>query len=269
MPRYALLLAYDGGDFSGWWRQPGRRTVAGELDAACLRLGEPDAQALGAARTDAGVHAQGQLAHLDCQRDWDPARLAAALDAQLPPDLCCRAAAAVDADWHACHQAVGKTYRYRCDAGSQRSPFLWRTSWRPPGPIPELADLQAASRPLLGRLDCQALARRGEHREDLHCDLQAIDWHLQGEVELACVVSGSRFIYHLVRSLVGLMLAAARTGDPSAAVRVALSEAGHPLARQQAPARGLCLEAVQHAHVPDWQRPDPGPSGHGLRTPHP
>lgn len=262
MPRFALLLAYDGGDFAGWWRQPGRRSVASELDAACERLGEAGAQAVGCARTDAGVHALGQVAHIDCHRAWDPARLAAALDSQLPPDCCCRAAAAVDENWHACHGALGKTYRYRCDVGAQRSPFLWRTSWRPPGGPPTMAALREAAAPLVGQLDCSALSRRGEHRQDLCCDLQQVDWQRQNEVELLCTISGQRFIYRLVRSLVGMMLAAARQPDPATLVRAALTVSGHPLARQQAPARGLCLEEIRHIQPPAWRRPHA--TKHGL-----
>ena len=84
MPRYALLIAYEGRDFVGWWLQPGRRSVSGEIQQALQRLGEPG-DIIGASRTDSGVHAMGQVAHLDCHRTWDPAELHRQLDHHLPP----------------------------------------------------------------------------------------------------------------------------------------------------------------------------------------
>ena len=144
MPRYAVLLAYDGTAFAGWWRQPDTRTVGGVLDAAFARLGEPTAHALGASRTDAGVHAREQVAHVDCARPWRADDLARALSSQLPPDVACRAVAAVAEDWHAVHHASSKTYRYRLDVGAVVDPFLApRISWRPPF-TPALPALQAA-----------------------------------------------------------------------------------------------------------------------------
>ena len=96
MTSAALLLAYDGSAFAGWWRQPGRRTVAAELDAACRRIGEEAVAAIGASRTDAGVHARGQVARLDLQRSWEPEALLRALARQLPADLSCMGVAPVE-----------------------------------------------------------------------------------------------------------------------------------------------------------------------------
>src|SRR3954468_4066245 len=133
MPRYALLLAYDGTAFAGWWRQPGARTVAGELDAAFARLGEPAAAPVGASRTDAGVHAEGQVAHVDLARAWRPRALADALARQLPDDVACLGVAPVADDWPAVHEVRPKTYRYALAVGAVRDPF-WaaRFAWRPP-----------------------------------------------------------------------------------------------------------------------------------------
>ena len=252
MPRYALLLAYDGTDFAGWWRQPGIRTVAGELDAAFARIGEPQAEPVGASRTDAGVHARGQVAQVDCQRAWDPAHLTQVLNRQLPDDLVCRATAAVADDWHAVHAAGGKTYRYRLHVAPQGDPFVARRiAWRTPFQVP-LTDLQQAAMPLVGDLDAGGFVRRGEHREDLHLRLDCLRWYDRGEYRI-CQIRGTRFAYRLVRSLVGGMVAAATGTVTQAAWLAAIAGEQNPAGQQQAPARGLCLERVHYARPPHWQ----------------
>lgn len=253
MPRYALLLAWDGGGFAGWWRQADRRTVAGELDAALARLGEADAAAVGASRTDAGVHARGQLAHVDLRRAWDPAALAARLDRLLPPDCACRAAASVAADWHAAHGVRHKTYRYRLDLAAGKDPFAARLAWRPPGTVdPDLLAAAAALAP--GRRDWSAFVRRGDHREDTWCRLAACRWRRQGGL-LACELRADRFLYRLARSLAGGMVAVARGGCSLDDWRAALAGQRTPAASQQAPAAGLCLERVAHRDPPRWAGP--------------
>jgi tRNA pseudouridine38-40 synthase len=251
MPRYALLLAYDGTGFAGWWRQPGRRTVAGELDAAFLRLGEPAAAPVGASRTDAGVHALAQTAHADLARAWDPAALAAALDAQLPEDLCCRAAARVAEGWHAVHGVLRKTYRYRIWTGPGRDPFLAaRLAWRPPWPL-DARRLAACARAAPGERDWAAFVRRGERRGDTRCRLLACSWRRQGPL-LVCTLAADGFIYRLARSLVGGMAAVARGAADAAEWRAALAGTPGRASTQQAPALGLRLEAVRYAEPPAW-----------------
>lgn len=256
MPRYAVLLAYDGTAFAGWWRQPDARTVGGVLDAAFARLGEPTAHALGASRTDAGVHAREQVAHVDCARPWAADDLARALSSQLPPDVACRAVAAVVDDWHAVHLASGKTYRYRLDVGAVVDPFLApRISWRPPfsQALATLeAALQATATPLIGAQDLRAFARRGEHREDLRTTLTAVAWYRR-ERFLIARIRGDRFSYRIVRSLVGGMVATATGTTSTAQWRAALAGEVTPAAQQQAPACGLCLEHVHYDTPPRWQ----------------
>ncbi len=249
MPRYALLLAYDGTGFAGWWRQPGRATVAGELDAACARIAEDGAEAVGASRTDAGVHALGQLAHLDLRRTWEPARLLTALNRQLPPTIVVRAAAAVAADWHAVHGVRRKTYRYAIDGGALRDPFRVRTAWRVPGLDAGLLAEAAAAVP--GRRDWAAFVRRGEHRSSTVCRVTGCRWRGRDGL-LTCDLTADAFIYRLVRSLVGGMALVARGGS-LAAWRAVLHGAAGDLARQQAPAHGLTLLRVLHREPPSWQ----------------
>lgn len=251
MPRYALLLAYDGAEFCGWWRQPGRRSVAGVCDAALARLGESGAQVSGVARTDSGVHAQGQVAQVDCQRAWDPAQLCADLTAQLDEDCVCRGVAAVADDWDAREQCLTKTYRYRFDVGAQRNPFLARTSWRAPGGA-ELASLRAAAALVQGRHDFSAFARRGDHRDDHCCHLSAVEWD-ERLPERWCCITGDRFTYRLVRSLVAAMWQVARGASTMDDLGQALAGTLNDCCRQQAPAKGLCLESITLRQPLQWQ----------------
>ncbi len=252
MPRYAVLLAYDGTAFNGWWRQPEARSVAGVLDVAFARLGEPQAAAVGASRTDAGVHARGQVAHVDCVRSWAADELRRALTRHLPTDVACNGVARVAEDWHAVHLASGKTYRYRVDMGAQPEPFLApRISWRLPFTV-ELAALQAAALILPGTHNMQAFARRGDHREDLHTQLHTVRWYDVDRYRIA-QVRGTRFTYRLVRSLIGGMVAVAHGTATSGDWQRALDGEVTPAAQQQAPACGLCLERVHYQDPPRWQ----------------
>ena len=252
MSRFAVLLAYDGTAFAGWWRQPDRRSVGGELDAAFARIGEPQAEAIGASRTDAGVHARGQVAHVDCVRTWSSGELRRALTKHLPIDVICRGVARVDNDWHAVHLASGKTYRYRLDMGAEPEPFLApRISWRLPFPI-DLSALQDAALILPGTHDMQAFARRGDQREDLTTHLNAVRWYDADRYRI-CQVRGTRFTYRLVRSLVGGMVAVAHDTTSHHAWRRALAGEVNAAAQQQAPACGLSLERVHYSVPPQWE----------------
>lgn len=251
MPRFALLLAYDGAGFAGFWRQPGERTVGAELDAALERLaerGEPEP----AARTDAGVHARGQVAHVDLARAWNPTELHRALDHQLPADCACLAAAAVDPAWHAARDASGKTYLYQLERSPQRDPLRAARCWRPPAGL-QLARLEQAARWIAACQDFAPFARRGDHREDHRCRIAQLRWEEAGDI-LRCRIRADRFTYRLVRSLVGTMVAYATDGCSQDELVATLAGRDTPAAHHQAPAHGLLLEAVHYATEPRWAR---------------
>lgn len=260
MPRYALLVAWHGAAFAGWWRQAGSRTVAGELDAAFARLGEAGAAPVGASRTDAGVHARGQLAHVDLRRSWEPRRLLALLDRQLPADLAVRAAAAVPDTWHAVHGVRRKTYRYRLDVDAVRDPFLAGLAWRPPWPL-DPQRLAAAAALLPGRRDWAAFVRRGDHREDTVRTITACRWR-RCAGGLACDLAAEAFVHHLARSLVGGMLLVGRGAATLDDWRAALAGTVNACSRQCVPARGLCLLRIVHRQPPAWTAAS---AAHGLR----
>ena len=153
MPRYALRIEYDGRPFSGWQRQDAHPSVQGAVEAAVARIA-PEAPAVtGAGRTDAGVHALGQVAHVDLARAWEPGRLAAAVNAHLrPAPVAVVAAAEVDAGFHARFDAVEREYLYRLV--SRRAPLVhdrglaWRVGHRL-----DLEAMREGAAALIGRHD--------------------------------------------------------------------------------------------------------------------
>jgi tRNA pseudouridine38-40 synthase len=245
--RLALLIAYDGTGFAGWWRQPGERTVAGVFDEAFARLGEPQAQVVGASRTDAGVHAEGQVAHVTTTRTWDAGVLHHALATHLPGDVACRGVTVVTDDWDACRHAVAKTYRYTIDHGVVADPFLARFAWRPPFRL-DLERLRDAASGTAGERDWRGFSKRGETRHldgDLVRRIDRVAWTLDAQ-RLHCEVTGAGFTYRLVRSLVGAMVAVAHGTCSRADLDAALAGQDSPAGRQQAPAHGLCLRQVTY-----------------------
>jgi tRNA pseudouridine38-40 synthase len=250
MSRYALLLAYDGGGFAGWARQIGLRTAAAECDAAFLRLGEPDARIEAASRLDAGVHACGQVAHVDCARAWPTGELARALDHQLAADIACLGAARVADDWDASLAAQGKAYRYRLDIGAQRDPLRHRSHWRPSLPLDRFL-LESAAAEIESTTDFTAFARAGDHRTEFTTRLQRIRWQIDDDEAVVTVV-GDRFAYRLVRGLVGAMVGVAAGTWPIDDLRRACRGQTGDVSRQVAPPQGLYLEAVDYDPQPEW-----------------
>jgi tRNA pseudouridine38-40 synthase len=254
MPRYALRLGYDGSAFAGCWRQGDRRTVLGAMDAALMALGETPDDWQPAARTDAGVHARGQVLAGNLTRDWDPARLASVLDARVDHDLSILAAARVADDFQAA-QAQDKTYRYTLDLRPRRDPLAEQRCWRPPAGV-DAAALSALWQRLPGGWDLSPLRRRGDQRSDSRCQIlqTAVIPDARG---LVLELTVNRMIQYGIRSLVGTAVAEARGDLPHGSLLAALSgQPPHPgLSSHQAPAQGLVLEQIRYAQEPAWVSP--------------
>ncbi|MFG1871416.1 tRNA pseudouridine(38-40) synthase TruA [Micromonospora arborensis] len=252
--RLRLDVSYDGTGFSGWAAQPTRRTVAGVLvEALALVLGDGTATGLTVAgRTDAGVHATGQVCHLDLPVDvWrqHEGRLLRRLARLLPTDVRVRAMTEVPADFDARFSATFRRYEYRVtDAPFGAEPLRRHEVLAWPKPL-DLAALNAAATGLVGEHDFAAYCRRKEHATTLR-EVTRLDWRRDPDGILVATVQADAFCQAMVRSLVGAMLVA---GDG----RRPVEWPGSLLTRQErssevtvAPAHGLTLVAVGYPADP-------------------
>jgi tRNA pseudouridine38-40 synthase len=152
MPTFKLTLAYDGTDFAGWQRQPGRRTVQGELQGAIERITQQRSKCIASGRTDAGVHALGQVVSFTSETQLPPAVLTKALNAELPEDMLVFAVAEVPAGFHALRDALRKRYRYVIEDGRHRDLFDRKYVWHVYQRL-DVEAMRAAAAPLVGMHD--------------------------------------------------------------------------------------------------------------------
>ena len=202
--RLKLTLEYDGSGFHGWAAQPGLRTVEGEV-AAALDAVFPRWQTLAVAgRTDAGVHALGQVASVEVEGGAPPERTAEALNGSLPDDVAVTAAAAAPDDFHARHSARARSYRYRIWRRPSPSPFERRRSWWVPRPVDGDA-LAACADLLLGEHDFRAFTPTETQHEVFVRRVLSAQWHERADA-LELEITAESFLRHMVRTLVGTML---------------------------------------------------------------
>lgn len=251
MPRLKLTVAYDGTDFSGWQVQArksgmGERTVQGVLEAIIApMLGRP-VRVLGAGRTDAGVHALGQVCHLDAPAAKLGLPWLRALNAQLPGDAAVLAVEHVDPSFHARFAALSKTYAYTLwPVRSFRIPTRRRFVWAC-GPL-DFAAMRAAADLLIGEHDFKSFQNTGTRVQSTVRTLREIasaPGLFPGEVVWRFTADG--FLKQMVRNLMGLLVWIGQG-------KFAPQQAGEILARRDrnthyptAPAQGLCLEEVRY-----------------------
>lgn len=249
--KLALVVAYDGSGFHGFARQADVATVQGALEdalARVLRMEVDQLATVGAGRTDAGVHAWGQVVSFDAPEGTDPARLQRALNSLLGPTLVVREATEVGADFDARHSAHWRAYRYTVCNRDVPDPFRARTAWWVPRPL-ELAPLRLACDPLIGERDFASFCRRAPDRPDgtpASTTRRVLDarWVDEGHGILRFDIRANAFCHQMVRSIVGTLvdvgLGKRRPGDLTGI----LAARDRSAAGAVAPPEGLCLWEV-------------------------
>jgi tRNA pseudouridine38-40 synthase len=199
-----LTLEYDGREFRGWAAQPGLRTVEGTLQAAFDAIFSGWSGLAVAGRTDAGVHALGQVASVRFEGGPPPERAADALNAELPPDVAVVAAEEAPDDFHARHSATSRSYRYRLYRRRIRSPFeIGRSYWYPR--TLDLGALNEAAALLVGEHDFRAFTPTETQHELFIRAVSSAAWHERSD-HLDFEITAHSFLRHMVRILVGTML---------------------------------------------------------------
>jgi tRNA pseudouridine38-40 synthase len=242
--RSRLDISYDGTEFSGWARQPDRRTVCGVLEDTLSMVLREDIRLVVAGRTDTGVHATGQVAHTDLPSHVDGAALVPRLARALPDDVRMHAISVAPAGFDARFSALRRHYVYRlCDDQAGADPLLRRHVVTWPRPL-DVAALNQASALLLGEHDFVAFCRRRAGATTVR-ELQRLHWVRDGH-QLAAHVSADAFCHSMVRSLVGALLAVGEGRKPADWPASLLAATVRPSTITVAPPHGLCLVGVDY-----------------------
>jgi len=273
---WKLVLAYDGSDFHGWQVQPDRLTVQGELRDALARVTGEDVLPQGSGRTDAGVHALGQVASFALAAPIPEANLCRALNRTLPASIRVLSAARVASDFHARHSAKSKTYEYRIFRGEICPPWLARYVYALHAPLDVDAMQRAAAR-VSGEHDFTSFAasdpdrrERGspdgspDPRGNMRC-LHLSQWTQKAEGSLLYRVQGNGFLHHMVRNLVGTFLEVGRGNLGETEIASILESRARERAGPTAPARGLFLVDVDYANASNAQEASCVIQGGSLR----
>ncbi len=257
MPRYAFLVEYHGGPFSGWQRQDDLPTVQGAVEDALRHL-EPDHPGLtGAGRTDAGVHATGQVAHVDLARDWDPFRLSEALNAHLRPlPVAILVAARVPDDFHARFSATTRRYVFRLLC--RRAPLTLEKGlyWHIRHPL-KAAPMREAAAHLIGRHDFTTFRSSICQAKSPLKTLDALDITeipRPDGTEYRFEIRARSFLHNQVRSFVGTLERVGAGAWPPDRVRTALEARDRSACGPVCPPQGLYLAEVSYEKDPFRER---------------
>ncbi len=266
MPRFKLTIEYAGTRYSGWQIQKNARTIQGEIDAAARTVtGRKDFELYGSGRTDAGVHAAAQVAHLDVSTNLPPDTLVARLNGELPADIHILHAAIVPHRFHARHDAIARRYVYQI--ARRRTAFHKAYVWWVKEAL-DVARMREATQAFVGMRDFRSFAesddgeadagrerdavreRGGEHGRDHGAKstrvlVERVDLVEDGDL-LLVVVEGSHFLWKMVRRVVGVLVEVGRGALDVATAASFLRESSDAPARLTAPASGLFLARVYY-----------------------
>jgi len=252
MPRYALRLEYDGAPFCGWQRQDGLLSIQAVLEEAAAHLNGGEVPLVTAAgRTDAGVHAEAQVAHLDLATGLPPERVREALNFHTRPHpVAVTGAAIVAPDWSARFSAIGRAYRYRILNRAARPALEWGRVWHVKKRL-DAAAMHEAAQGLLGRHDFSAYRAGSCQAKSPVRTLDRLDVTRLGE-DIEIIAEARSFLHHQVRNMVGTLVEVGYGRRPASWPRAVLLGADRAKAGQTAPPEGLVLTGVRYAEAVGW-----------------
>lgn len=252
--RWKLVVEYDGSDFVGWSRQPEQRTIQGSIEACLAQLCQHSAGVSVSGRTDAGVHALGQVAAFTTTKRWDAEKLRIGMNALLPADIAIVSVALVRPDFEPRFWSRSKRYRYTWLERPSRSPMRRRTVWH----VHKALDSEAmhrASQALLGEHDFTTFRAQGCQAKHAVRRIQGISVTREGD-SVVLDVHGHGFLRHMVRIIAGTLYEVGIGRQSEAWVAEVLASTDRTRGGRTAPAYGLCLmEVVYGDGPPEWFQP--------------
>src|SRR5580698_10124592 len=256
MQTVKLTIAYDGSDFHGWQLQPGLATIQGALHDAIRQITQEPITIHGASRTDAGVHALGQVAHFKTHSTLDAHEIQRGMNALLPPTIRVVAAQEVGQDFHARWLARGKTYRYRLYRGEVLPPFDHRRAFHCPWPLDEAA-MSAAARAFAGQQDFTSFAAStGSEEDDKDRDMQRTIYGSEivrepQHDEIAYLVRGRSFLRYMVRKIVGTLIEVGKGRLAPSDIPEIFAARARSRSGRTVPPEGLYLVALEYPDPTD------------------
>jgi len=241
---FKITIQYDGTNYHGWQMQTNGRTVQGELTRALSLLDHRPVTVYGAGRTDAGVHADGQIANFFVERDFEPGLLRDAINGNLDRDIRVKEIEPVSDSFNARYSARQKTYRYRIWTGQVVSPFDYRYVHHNSAGL-DVAEMQSGAAGLIGTHDFTAFTVSSSDAEDHVRTLINLDI-IQKANEISITASADGFLRYMVRTIVGTLIEVGRRRRTAASLATTLESLDRANAGPSAPANGLTLVRVDY-----------------------
>lgn len=243
-----LIVSYDGTDFFGWQYQPGKRTVQEALERAIASVTGEQQRSLASGRTDAGVHAVGQVVAVRTETTLDAATLYRALNARLPEDVRIRDVEFASTDFHPIRDAKSKRYRYCLQFGGQPDVFRRRFCWHVHRSL-DVDAMRDASHHLVGERDFASFQASGAPRKSTVRNVRALDISeeiVDGQNFVTFEIEANGFLYNMVRIMVGSLVEIGLGKQTDAWLDHAIRGRDRKLAGPTAPPQGLCLLFVHY-----------------------
>jgi tRNA pseudouridine38-40 synthase len=242
--KYRITLAYDGADYFGWQMQAGQPTIQEVLNGALEKLEGALVSTHAAGRTDAGVHAEGQVVSFNLSREWEGEDLRRALNGNLPPDIRVLEAAPADEGFNARFDAKSKTYRYQIYLAEVMSPFLIRYAWHHPYQL-DVKRLAEEGRAFVGEHDFTAFTVADCEAKTFTRTITEVGVEREGDL-LMLFFTGAGFLRYQVRTMVAALIESNRGRLKARSISELIESKDRALIRAPAPARGLTLMKVRY-----------------------